>query len=46
MKEIGKRHYVKPHMAVYYIESPQLLAGSGTGTIIEEMSEETFNDWE
>ena len=45
MKEIVKRHYVKPHMAVYYIESPQLLAGSGTGTI-EEMSEETFNDWE
>ena len=31
MKEIVKRHYLKPHMAVYYIESPQLLAGSATG---------------
>ena len=43
MKEIEKKLYVKPQMAIYDIESPQLLAGSGNGET-ERLMEETY-EW-
>ena len=43
MKEIKKRQYVKPQMAIYNVESPQLLAGSGNGET-ERLNEEDY-EW-
>ena len=43
MKEIEKKQYVKPQMAIYNIESPQLLAGSGNGET-ERLYEENY-EW-
>lgn len=43
MKEIEKKQYVKPQMAIYNIESPQLLAGSGNATT-ERLYEEDY-EW-
>ena len=44
MKEIEKKKYVMPKMAIYNIESPQLLAGSGNGET-ERLNEENY-EWD